>query len=133
MAAKAKTLGVDGQVHFTGTTDDVAAYMRMFDLFVLPSFSEGLRIVVVEAQAAGTHALVSDVVAAEASVIPGAVQFLPLSAGAETWGRAIAQALESRPRHQDEWLDNVERSRFAIRRCIKELDDIYRSEMARVR
>jgi glycosyltransferase involved in cell wall biosynthesis len=133
VAAKAKAVGVDGKVHFAGTTDDVAAYMRMFDLFVLPSFSEGLGIVVVEAQAAGTRAIVSNVVATEAAVVPAAVQFLPLSAGAKTWGRAIAQALAPRPKHQDEWLDEVERSRFAINRCIEELNGIYGSEMARVR
>jgi glycosyltransferase involved in cell wall biosynthesis len=81
VAAKAKELGIAKQVHFAGTTDDVPAYMRMFDIFVLPSFSEGLGIVVVEAQAAGTRSIVSDAVAEEAAIIPGAVRFLPLSAG----------------------------------------------------
>jgi hypothetical protein len=35
--------------------------------------------------------------------------------------------------HPDSWLDEVERSRFAIGRCIEELDEIYRSELARAK
>ncbi len=133
IAAKAKAAGVDRHVHFAGTTDDVAAFMRMFDVFVLPSFSEGLGIVIVEAQAAGTRSIVSDAVAPEAAIIPGAVEFLPLRAGAEAWGGAIARQIVSGQRHSDEWLGEVERSRFGIGRCIAELDEIYCSEIARRR
>lgn len=131
--ARAKGLGIEGKVHFPGTTGDVAAYMRMFDLFVLPSFSEGLGIVVVEAQAAGTRAIVSDAVAAEAAVIPGAVKFLPLAVGATGWGLAIGEDLRLQKRHRDEWLGRVEQSRFGIGRCIEELDEIYQSELAKSR
>jgi glycosyltransferase involved in cell wall biosynthesis len=131
IAAKAERLGIAKQVHFAGTSDDVPAYMRMFDVFVLPSFSEGLGIVVVEAQAAGTRSIVSDAVAAEAAIIPGAVDFLPLAAGASAWGRAIANSVQPRQPHAEDWLDKVERSRFAIGRCIDELDEIYRIELAR--
>lgn len=129
--AYAKSLGLADRIHFPGTTTDVPAYMAMFDLFALPSFSEGLGIVVVEAQAAGTPALVSETTPAEASVIPGAVEVLPLAAGGAAWGEAMARRLrEPRPEPGD-WLDQVERSQFGIRRCIEELDSIYQSELAR--
>lgn len=132
IAEKSKGLGIDSQILFPGTTDDVAAYMRMFDLFVLPSFSEGLGIVVVEAQAAGTRSIVSDAVAREAAVIPDAVEFLPLADGPDAWGRAIAEEIRSRSRavHSDDWLAQVEQSRFGLARCIEELDEIYRAELA---
>lgn len=129
--AKAKSLGVSDQVHFAGTTDDVPAYMRMFDIFVLPSFSEGLGIVCVEAQAAGTRAIASDAVPNEVSVVPGAVQFLPLAAGTDAWAAAIDRALRQSPRHHDQWLGEVDVSRFAIGRCIDELNGIYLSELER--
>lgn len=133
IAARAKALGIGNNVHFPGPTDDVPAYMRMFDLFVLPSFSEGLGIVVVEAQAAGTRSIVSDAVAREASILPGAVEFLPLSTGPEAWGREIAARIHPRQEHRDDWLELVEGSSFGIRRCIEDLDEIYRSELARAR
>ena len=103
----------------------------LFDLFALPSFSEGLGIVVVEAQAAGTRALVSETTPAEAAVVPGAVEVLPLSAGAEAWGEAMARLLKLPRPDAADWLDKVEASRFGIRRCIDELDSIYRSELGR--
>jgi glycosyltransferase involved in cell wall biosynthesis len=131
VAAKVKALGLAEQVHFPGTTDDVAAFMRMFDVFILPSLSEGLGIVCVEAQAAGTPVIVSDKVPAEVEVVPGAVQFLPLSDGVGHWGAAIAQAVQRHQGHFEEWLAQVEQSRFAIGRCIEELDQIYRSELER--
>jgi glycosyltransferase involved in cell wall biosynthesis len=130
MAEKAKALGIGDNVHFPGPTDDVPAYMRMFDLFLLPSFSEGLGIVVVEAQAAGTRSIVSDAVAREASILPGAVEFLPLSMGPEAWGREIAARIHPRQEHRDDWLERVEGSNFGISRCIEDLDEIYRSELA---
>ncbi|MGN6156387.1 MAG: glycosyltransferase [Sphingomicrobium sp.] len=133
VAAKAEALGIADRVILPGTTADVAAYMRMFDLFVLPSFSEGLGIVIVEAQAAGTRSIVSDAVAREAAVIPGAVQFLPLANGPEFWGHRIAEELGSRRPHSEDWLGQVEDSQFGIARCIEDLDDIYRSELARSR
>ena len=127
----ARSLGLADRVHFPGTTEDAAAYMAMFDLFALPSFSEGLGIVVVEAQAAGTRALVSETTPAEASVVPGGVEVLPLAAGARAWGEAMARFLRLPAPEAEEWLDQVEQSRFGIRRCIDELDAIYRSELER--
>ena len=128
---QAKALGIAEKVHFPGTTEDVPAFMAMFDLFALPSFSEGLGIVVVEAQAAGTPALVSETTPAEAAVVPGAVEVLPLAAGAQAWGEAMARILRRPPPDPDDWLERVEASRFGIRRCIEELDSIYRAELGR--
>jgi glycosyltransferase involved in cell wall biosynthesis len=125
------SLGIERSVHFPGATNEVPAYMAMFDLFVLPSFSEGLGIVCVEAQAAGTRSLVSDAVAAEASVIPGAVEFLSLSSGSKAWAETMARLLEMPKPDPADWLRQVESSNFAIGRCVDELDSIYRSEMAR--
>ncbi len=128
---RVRSLGLSDKVHFAGATEDVAAFMALFDLFALPSFSEGLGIVVVEAQAAGTRALVSETTPAEASVVPGAVEVLPLSAGAEAWGEAMARLLQLPKPDSAHWLEEVERSRFGISRCIVELDSIYRSELER--
>jgi glycosyltransferase involved in cell wall biosynthesis len=131
--AHARSLGIADKVHFAGTSSDVPAFMAMFDLFVLPSFSEGLGIVVVEAQAAGTRALISETTPEEASVVDGAVEVLPLAAGAKAWGQAMARLVRLPSQDTDQWLDAAEQSRFGIRRCIDELDSIYRSELAKTR
>ena len=133
VAARSNALGLAGKVHFPGTTDDVPAYMSMFDLFALPSFSEGLGIVCVEAQAAGTLSVVSDAVPREVSVIPGAIEFLALGAGAQAWAKAFERRLDEPSCDPRESLRQVEASRFGISRCIEELDQIYRSELGPAR
>ena len=116
-------------VHLAGTTDDVPAFMAMFDLFVLPSYSEGLGIVCVEAQAAGTRLLASDTIPSEAFVIEGAAETLPPDADEVRWGAAMARLLGMPdPRCEWAWLQQVEQGRFGIRRCIDALNAIYASE-----
>ncbi len=126
-----KSLGLGERVHFAGASDEVPAYMAMFDLFALTSFSEGLGIVCLEAQAAGTPAIVSDAVPLEVSIVPGAVQHLALSAGANEWARKMCETLQQPPAPADEWLAQVEGSAFGLQRCIDELDELYRSELQR--
>ena len=128
---QAKQSAVAERIHFAGTTTDAPAFMGAFDLFALPSFSEGLGIVVVEAQAAGTRALVSETTPQEALVVPGGVEVLPLAAGAKGWGDAMARLVREKRPDAAEWLAQVEESRFGIRRCVEELDAIYRSEIER--
>jgi glycosyltransferase involved in cell wall biosynthesis len=125
----ARELGIDDFVRMAGSTQDIAAYMAMFDLFLFPSFSEGLGIVCVEAQAAGTHVLTSDTVPREAEVVPGGVDFLPLELGGNGWADRAAQLL-ARPRPDpEEWRRAVERSAFGLDRCVRDLHGIYREQL----
>ena len=133
MRALADELGITGLVRFAGATQDIAAYMALFDLFLFPSFSEGLGIVCVEAQAAGTRVLASDTVPAEAAVVPGAVDFMPLASGEAAWAKRIAE-LAALPRpEREEWRRIVEQSAFGIERCLDDLHAIYREELGRAR
>ena len=119
-------LPVRDAVIFGGTTSDVAAYMAAFDLFCLPSHSEGLGIVCIEAQAAGTPSLISDTFPREVEIIEEGVVRLSLQAGAKAWARVMAATLEQgRAPDPDEWLARVEQSRFGLARCVAELDEIY--------
>lgn len=55
LEAKAKDLGVDGHVVFTGYVDDKdkADYLRLADVFALPGRGEGFGVVYLEAMACG--------------------------------------------------------------------------------
>ena len=67
---RAATLGVADRVRFLGHRDDVDRLMPAFDVFCLPSFSEGLPRVVMEAQAAGVPIVASDVGSVRQAVDP---------------------------------------------------------------
>lgn len=58
---RSRELGVADAVSFEGWQDDVLPYYRDHDVFVLPSLSEGLPTVLMEAQACGVPVVATDV------------------------------------------------------------------------
>jgi sugar transferase (PEP-CTERM/EpsH1 system associated) len=53
LEARSKSLGVAGDVTFTGARSDTPDLMRGFDVFVLPSINEGISNTILEAMATG--------------------------------------------------------------------------------
>jgi glycosyltransferase involved in cell wall biosynthesis len=129
METLARELRIEHLVRFAGPTQDIAAYMALFDLFLFPSFSEGLGIVCVEAQAAGTRVLASDKVPRESAVVPGGVEFLPLAAGESAWAARVGELLALPSPDPEEWRRAVEQSAFGLDRCVRDLHDIYREQL----
>lgn len=95
---RAAALGLGDSVRFLGLREDVAELMQAMDIFVLPSRFEGLGLVLIEAQAAGLHAIASDKVPREAQVTE-LLSYLPLAYGAEAWAGEIVK-----------WADGYERT-----------------------
>jgi glycosyltransferase involved in cell wall biosynthesis len=129
MRKLADELGIAHLIRFAGSTLDIAAYMALFDLFLFPSFSEGLGIVCVEAQAAGTRVLASDTVPPEAAVVPGGVEFLPLSVTESVWAKRAVELLDLPKPDPQQWRRTVEQSAFGLDRCVRDLHAIYREEL----
>ena len=61
LQSKAQELGIAARVQFLGFRSDVAALLRASDVFLFPSFQEGLPVSLMEAMAAGLACVVSDV------------------------------------------------------------------------
>lgn len=90
---KAVSLGVYESVIFTGARSDVADLLSAFDVFVFPSFFEGMPNSVIEAQANGLTCIVSSSITKEVNITDN-VQFLPLSKDKEPWINAIKKCRE---------------------------------------
>lgn len=60
LAHKVKELDLEGKVLLPGSRDDVVSALSAFDVFALPSLSEGLGIAAIEAQANGLPCVISD-------------------------------------------------------------------------
>ncbi len=129
----AARLGIADHVRFAGGTDDIPAFMAMFDIFVLTSFSEGLGIVLLEAQAGGCPVLMPDNMPHEVVVVGEGVAQLPLNAGIDRWAAAMTDILSGSKPDPDEWLQKVENSAFGMSRCVAELESFYEGALASTR
>lgn len=49
LLAKTKELGIENSLHFLGNVDNAAQYMSQYSIYVLPSYREGLPLVLIEA------------------------------------------------------------------------------------
>ena len=81
---KVNTLNLTDRVIFLGVRSDVADLYNMMDVFVLPSFYEGLPVVGVECQANGLPFLCSDNVTREV-VLSRAIKLLNLEKSPKQW------------------------------------------------
>jgi glycosyltransferase involved in cell wall biosynthesis len=123
--ANVSKLGLSEQVHFTGIRSDIPELMRgAMDVFILPSLSEGLPLVGIEAQAAGLPTLFSNGVTEEVTVIPELVRHLSLSASPGEWADALLDTRTVRC-SQPEALAQVAASPFNIAFGVARLEEIY--------
>jgi len=85
---KVTSLGIQENVICTGARNDIPDLLSAMDVFVLPSFSEGLGISLIEAQVSGLHSIASHRVPWEVKVTP-LVQFQSLKESAQQWAQEI--------------------------------------------
>lgn len=83
-----KALGLTDKVVFTGVRTDVADLYNVMDVFVLPSYYEGLPVVGVEVLANGLPFFCSENVTREI-LISKAVKLLSIDEGVEHWYDAV--------------------------------------------
>lgn len=85
---KVQRLGLISHVKFLGLRSDISKLLQVMDVFVFPSFFEGLPVVMVEAQAAGLRCIVSDSITRETD-FTGRVDFISLNESSEKWASII--------------------------------------------
>jgi glycosyltransferase involved in cell wall biosynthesis len=76
---KVRDLNLQKNVRFLGIRSDIARLLQAFDVFVFPSWHEGLPVTLIEAQGAGLPCIISDVITQEVDMGIDLVDYLPLS------------------------------------------------------
>lgn len=132
LASKARQGGFGERLVLPGTRSDVPAILRnAVDVFVFPSPLEALPIAVVEAQAAGLPAVISDGVPPEAIIVPELVARIPVAAGAARWAETVLDmAHHSDAAIAGRALAMVEQSDFNCAQTLKVLAKLYAREVA---
>jgi glycosyltransferase involved in cell wall biosynthesis len=128
---KAATLGLSDRIIFTGFRSDVPRLLLgAMDLFLFPSFFEGLGIALVEAQAAGLPCIFSDVIPLEVEAVPSLTNRFSLTSPPADWAETIVHLLKEKDRiSPKEALAMVEK-KFDIHSSAKSLEEIYESAFA---
>lgn len=122
---RVKTFNLEKRVIFTGVRDDVPDILKVMDVFVFPSLFEGLGLAIVEAQASGLPCLVADTVPQEASIVEGAVTFLPLENAEKQWIEAIEGSFKGKNIDDERALQQVQSSAFNIEHNVTMLMNLY--------
>lgn len=119
----AKELHIYDRVYFLGNRNDVDELFQIFDVLVFPSFSEGLPVSVIEAQAAGVPVLMADTITEETIVLDN-VKRLSLSVPAKEWAKSAVNLSASLRR---DTYDEMKKSGWDIYSNAQKLIDYYRN------
>lgn len=89
--SKSIDMKINNYIKFYGSINDVYKYYSAMDLFILPSFYEGLPVVGIEAQANGLKCLFSDSITLETKMLKKTL-FLPIDS-VKDWCNTITECI----------------------------------------
>lgn len=97
---KIEETGIKGRVIFAGVRADIPRLLSAMDVFVFPSFYEGMPNTVIEAQATGLPCVISDTITNEAD-ITGLVQYMSLDRSPKEWADLSIRQLKLKRENQE--------------------------------
>lgn len=124
---KVNEMGLSQYIMFMGLRCDVPRLMTgAMDLLILPSFSEGLPLVLIEAQAAGLPCVISDNITEDVDIVKDMIFRLPITASADIWAREILKLRNKKSFiNQEKILQIIENSPVNIVSNVKRLERFY--------
>jgi glycosyltransferase involved in cell wall biosynthesis len=104
LGSQARALGIEGSVRFAGwkSNADVQSEVRASRALVLPSFSEGLPIVILEALALGRPVVATAVGGVPEIALPGRTGWLVPPGSVDALAGALREVLDADSRHLSE-------------------------------
>lgn len=108
----------------TGIRTNIEVFMKMFDIFLMPSLYEGFPLVVVEALAGDNVCFLSDNISKETNVIEGRVKFFNLNANLDD----LIIQIQCVKKESVDLNGELTKSGFSICDIVKKLTDIYMSK-----
>lgn len=121
----AKEFGVFDDIIFTGVVNNVWDYEQAMDVFILPSFNEGLPLSIIEAQVSGLPCFTTEGTVSKECSVTDLVTYLPLAYGAKVWAEKI---LESHNISRRDRSDEITVAGYDAETSAKELQEFYLSK-----
>lgn len=114
-----KEMGLEGKVLLMGVVNNVHEILQAIDIFVMPSYFEGLPFALIEAQAAGLKCVVSNTVSKESDIL-GWNTFLPLSLDDFHWAKAVTNQVSE---ERNKAAGIIKNKNFDIYECVKRVEE----------
>lgn len=120
MREKVSQLGLENEIKLIGVRSDINQILGCCDCFLLPSLSEGLGIVLIEAQASNLTCVASTAVPILANC--GKCKFIPLNEPPANWAQTVSDILDNKINLN---LDQKKLMQFDINHTVSQLEEIY--------
>ncbi len=123
---KIRSLGIENDVIMLGNRADVDELYQAMDIFVMPSFFEGVPVTGIEAQFSGLPCVFSDRVPKEVSISNRCI-FISLNQSVSEWSKLIMKAFDNTKREDNDGLIgsefDIENAHRILERYYMELND----------
>lgn len=117
-----KKLNLTENVILTGVKENISELLQCMDIFVMPSFYEGLPGTIVEAQGAGLPCLISDKITRQVK-ITDLVHYESIDSDPSIWSNRIFQIINNFERRNTQ--SDLINAGFDMRYIAKELESFY--------
>lgn len=119
---KVKERGLQDNVIFMGVRKNVPELLQAMDVFVFPSLYEGLPVTMIEEQAAGVPAVISDRVSEECIITKDLVKVEGLEETPEQWAGEILKQVKISKRDRSE---EIKKAKYDVETTAKWLEEYY--------
>ena len=123
IADKVNSLGLVNSVKFLGIRKDIPQLLSAMDLFVFPSFYEGMPNTVIEAQTTGLKCLISDAITKE-SQITDAVRFKELQSGAYSWAINIDEIIREKHENRIDYAEKMRAKNYDLSDVVEKFTSV---------
>ena len=112
--------GISDRMHLLGNREDVPEVLRSMDLFFLPSYFEGLGIVLIEAQAAELPCITATTIPVESNC--GSLLYISLEKPITVWAQAISDVVDKKIKVK---VDQEKLNKYSIDCMVKEMEEVF--------
>lgn len=119
---RARLMKIEDKIIFLGTKNNIYDFLNGFDVFLFPSFFEGLPVSLVEAQASGVPCIISDVISNE-TIVTNVVKRKSLKDSAKDWAKKTIEV--SAKNERKNMYSEIKNAGFDMENAVKELENFY--------
>ena len=123
---RVKEYGIENNIYFLNIRKDISNILHSTDLFILPSISEGLGLVLLEAQASNVRCLVSEAIQPEVDLGVGLINTIRLDESPKIWAKTAFNILDKKKSNTFELKKAIKNKRYDLNSIINILSNIYK-------